>query len=95
MLDMVFTFEHMWQDEEPGRGKWALRDLHLPDLKASLARWQTGLAEVGWNSLYWENHDQPRVVSRWGRRRRAPRDLGQDVGDRAAPAPRHAVRLPG
>jgi oligo-1,6-glucosidase len=66
MLDMVFTFEHMWQDEEPGRGKWALRDLHLPDLKASLARWQTGLAEVGWNSLYWENHDQPRVVSRWG-----------------------------
>ncbi len=66
MLDMVFTFEHMWQDEEPGRGKWALRDLHLPDLKGCLARWQSGLADVGWNSLYWENHDQPRVMSRWG-----------------------------
>ena len=65
-LDMVFTFEHMWQDEEPGQGKWALKPLHLPDLKGSLARWQTGLADVGWNSLYWENHDQPRVVSRFG-----------------------------
>jgi oligo-1,6-glucosidase len=66
MLDMVFTFEHLWQDEEPGRGKWALREQRLPDLKRSLARWQDGLRDVGWNSLYWENHDQPRVISRWG-----------------------------
>jgi oligo-1,6-glucosidase len=65
-LDMVFSFEHLWQDEQPGQGKWALRPLHLPDLKGVLARWQTGLADVGWNSLYWENHDQPRVVSRFG-----------------------------
>jgi oligo-1,6-glucosidase len=65
-LDMVFSFEHLWQDEQPGQGKWALRPLHLPDLKRVLARWQTGLADVGWNSLYWENHDQPRVVSRFG-----------------------------
>ena len=38
----------------------------LRDLKASLGRWQAGLADVGWNSLYWNNHDQPRVVSRFG-----------------------------
>lgn len=65
-LDMVFQFEHMGLDEQPGRGKWALKALHLPDLKASLARWQTGLEGRGWNSLYWNNHDQPRIVSRWG-----------------------------
>src|SRR5690606_21724303 len=40
--------------------------LDLRDLKASLGRWQAGLADAGWNSLYWNNHDQPRVVSRFG-----------------------------
>jgi len=64
-LDMVFQFEHMWIDEGPGH-KFDPVPLRLPDLKASLARWQEGLAEVGWNSLYWDNHDQPRIVSRWG-----------------------------
>jgi oligo-1,6-glucosidase len=63
-LDMVFTFEHMRVDR-PGGVKWQAQPLHLPDLKANLARWQDGLAD-GWNSLYWNNHDQPRVVSRWG-----------------------------
>ena len=42
------------------------RPLRLRDLKASFGRWQAGLADVGWNSLYWDNHDQPRVVSRFG-----------------------------
>jgi oligo-1,6-glucosidase len=65
-LDMVFTFEHVGLDEVPGQGKWALRDVPLPVLKANLAAWQIGLADVGWNSLYWDNHDQPRVVSRFG-----------------------------
>ncbi len=64
-VDMVFQFEHMWLDQGPG-GKFDVRPLHLPDLKASLGRWQAGLADVGWNSLYWDNHDQPRVVSRFG-----------------------------
>jgi oligo-1,6-glucosidase len=40
--------------------------LRLTDLKATLTRWQAGLATTGWNSLYWNNHDQPRVVSRFG-----------------------------
>ncbi|MPV36485.1 glycoside hydrolase family 13 protein [Georgenia subflava] len=64
-LDMVFTFEHMGLDHGAG-GKWSLQPLHLPDLKANLAAWQEGLADAGWNSLYWNNHDQPRIVSRWG-----------------------------
>jgi oligo-1,6-glucosidase len=43
-----------------------VQPFRLRDLKASFGRWQAGLAERGWNSLYWDNHDQPRIVSRWG-----------------------------
>jgi oligo-1,6-glucosidase len=63
-VDMVFQFEHVGLDQ--GRSKFDVRPLRLTDLKASLGRWQAGLADVGWNSLYWNNHDQPRVVSRFG-----------------------------
>lgn len=65
-LNMVFQFEHMDVDSQPGKGKWALKPLHLPDLKASLSHWQTALYGKGWNSLYWCNHDQPRAISRFG-----------------------------
>ena len=67
-LDMVFQFEHMDVDTRHGTpdGKWALKPLELPALKTILNRWQYGLAERGWNSLYWCNHDQPRPVSRFG-----------------------------
>ncbi|SMO83998.1 alpha-glucosidase [Propioniciclava tarda] len=65
-LNMVFTFEHMGLDMQPGFDKFVLKPLHLPDLKKNLASWQEGLAEEGWNSLYWDNHDQPRAVSRFG-----------------------------
>jgi oligo-1,6-glucosidase len=64
-IDMVFQFEHVSLDQGPG-GKWDIQPLRLKDLKASLGRWQAGLAERGWNSLYWDNHDQPRAVSRFG-----------------------------
>ena len=63
-LDMVFQFEHVWLDR--GASKWDVQPLRLRDLKATLGRWQAGLADVGWNSLYWSNHDQPRSVSRFG-----------------------------
>jgi len=63
-VDMVFQFEHVSLDQ--GDGKWDLRPLELTALKHSLGRWQEGLAESGWNSLYWNNHDQPRAVSRFG-----------------------------
>ena len=63
-VDMVFQFEHVGLDQGPS--KWDVRPLRLRDLKASFGRWQAGLADVGWNSLYWDNHDQPRAVSRFG-----------------------------
>jgi oligo-1,6-glucosidase len=63
-LDMVFQFDHVWADR--GSDPWQLMPLKLTNLKAILGRWQAGLAELGWNSLYWNNHDQPRVVSRYG-----------------------------
>ncbi|TQL01185.1 alpha-glucosidase [Cellulomonas sp. SLBN-39] len=64
-LDMIFTFEHVGLDHGPG-GKFDPVPLDLRELKATMARWQTGLQDVGWNALYWDNHDQPRVVSRFG-----------------------------
>jgi oligo-1,6-glucosidase len=63
-VDMVFQFEHVGVDQ--GATKWDVHPLELRDLKASFGRWQAGLAERGWNSLYWNNHDQPRIVSRFG-----------------------------
>jgi len=63
-LDMVFQFEHAELDR--GRQRWVHRPLDLRDLKESLGRWQRGLAETGWNSLYLSNHDQARLVSRYG-----------------------------
>ncbi len=64
MLDMVFQFEHVGIDQ--GNGKWDELPFDLLKLKESLGYWQTQLGEAGWNSLYWNNHDQPRIVSRWG-----------------------------
>jgi oligo-1,6-glucosidase len=63
-LDMVFQFQHVQLDI--GATKFDLLPLKLPDLKAAMADWQLGLAERGWNSLYFGNHDQPRSVSRFG-----------------------------
>ncbi|MEC0241510.1 alpha-glucosidase [Paenibacillus dokdonensis] len=64
-LQMVFQFEHM--DVDSGaEGKWDLVPWTLPKLREVLHKWQTGLAEDGWNSLYLNNHDQPRMVSRFG-----------------------------
>ena len=93
---MVFTFEHVGLDQEPGLGKWALqRRCRCRCSRRNLA-WQAGLADVGWNSLYWDNHDQPRAVSRFGDDSPEHRVASaKTLGDRAAPAPRHAVRLPG
>ncbi len=64
-LNMVFQFEHMDIDAGP-RGKWDIRPLRLTELKAVLSKWQEKLHNRGWNSLYLNNHDQPRMVSRFG-----------------------------
>ena len=65
-LNMVFQFEHMDVDSNEKAGKWTTRKMDLRDLKKILTRWQKGLQDIAWNSLYWENHDQPRSVSRFG-----------------------------
>ncbi len=64
-VNMVFTFEHMDLDSGPG-GKWDVQPFNLQKLKENFTKWQVALHEKGWNSLYWNNHDQPRVVSRFG-----------------------------
>ena len=64
VFSMVFQFEQMCLDHEAD--KWVPKAMALPELKASIARWQQGLHGCGWNSLFWDNHDLPRIVSRWG-----------------------------
>lgn len=64
-LNMVFQFEHM--DLDGGETfKWNLKKIKLTELKAVMSKWQTELYEKAWNSLYWCNHDQPRMLSRMG-----------------------------
>ncbi len=65
-LSMVFQFEHIQLDSVPGATKWDLAPLSLPALKRCFERWQHGLFGQGWNSLFLDNHDLPRIVSRWG-----------------------------
>ena len=65
-LSMVFQFQHICLDQEPGKDKWDMIPLELPKLKACLDHWQQELHGKGWNSLFFNNHDLPRIVSRWG-----------------------------
>jgi oligo-1,6-glucosidase len=77
-VHMVFQFQHMGIDR--GASKWDVLPFDVRRLKDTLGLWQEGLADVGWNSLYWNNHDQPRVVSRFGddgeHRERSAKALG-------------------
>lgn len=65
-LSMVFQFEHMVLDEQPGKDKWDLRELPFVEFKKVFTKWQTELYGKGWNSLFLCNHDLPRIVSRFG-----------------------------
>lgn len=67
-LNMIFTFEHMNIDRvaDSVNRKWALKPFDLRKLKKIMSKWQEVLEGHGWNALYFENHDQPRVISRWG-----------------------------
>lgn len=65
-FSMVFQFEHICLDNQEGKEKWDLIPLPFLKLKNVLAHWQTELYNCGWNSLFWDNHDLPRIVSRWG-----------------------------
>ncbi|MCR5824977.1 MAG: alpha-glucosidase C-terminal domain-containing protein, partial [Oscillospiraceae bacterium] len=74
-LSMVFQFEHMSADFHPTLGRYAAQCKNLPRLKEVMSRWQRELDGVAWNSLYWDNHDQPRIVSRYGSESEAYREL--------------------
>lgn len=63
-LNMVFHFEHM--DVDADVTKWSDKKIVLSEMKSVLSKWQYGLDGTAWNSLFWENHDQPRSVSRYG-----------------------------
>lgn len=65
-LSMVFQFEHIGLDEQPGKPKWDTRPLDFIKLKQVFTKWQLALDGDGWNSLFWNNHDIPRIVSSWG-----------------------------
>ncbi len=65
-LDMIFQFEQMLLDQVSGEQKWDLKPLELKQLKQAFAKWQKALEGKGWNSLFWNSHDLPRIVSRWG-----------------------------
>lgn len=67
-LNMVFQFDHvtLTMNDDPRIGKWNDQPVKLVDLKKSLSKWQKALDGKGWNSLYWNNHDRARVVSRFG-----------------------------
>ncbi|WP_237199184.1 glycoside hydrolase family 13 protein [Rothia nasimurium] len=67
-LHMIFHFEHMGLDSDPdtGMGKWSRKPVELTEMKDILNTWQTELDGKAWGSLYWNNHDQPRVISRFG-----------------------------
>lgn len=65
-FSMVFQFEHSFLDQQPGKEKWDLAPLDFIQLKKVMEKWQKALYGRGWNSLFWNNHDLPRIVSRWG-----------------------------
>jgi oligo-1,6-glucosidase len=65
-LSMVFQFEHITITHDPKEGKWKPRPFDLIEFKRVITKWQTELADTGWNSLFWNNHDLPRAVSKYG-----------------------------
>ncbi len=65
-LSMVFQFEHVTQGWDPTHGKWTTKPFDLVGFKRVMDKWQLALADDGWNSLFWSNHDLPRAVSKYG-----------------------------
>ncbi|KHA77602.1 hypothetical protein NC77_17530 [Janthinobacterium lividum] len=65
-LSMVFQFEHITMTHDTKEGKWKPRPFNLIEFKQIISKWQTELADTGWNSLFWNNHDLPRAVSKYG-----------------------------
>jgi len=64
-LSMIFNFSHILLDQD-GDEKWDYKSINLIDLKRNFENRQQGLYQKGWDALFWNNHDLPRIVSRWG-----------------------------
>lgn len=65
-VSMIFQFEHIQMSWDNEHGKWKPVPFKLTSLKEIFNKWQTGLGDNGWNSLFWNNHDLPRAVSKYG-----------------------------
>ena len=65
-FSMIFQFEHILLDQQEGKEKWDLAPFPFMKFKEIIGKWQKELYKCGWNSLFWNNHDLPRIVSRWG-----------------------------
>ncbi|MGQ7366775.1 glycoside hydrolase family 13 protein [Streptococcus suis] len=74
-FSMIFQFEHVGLDQQEGKEKWDLAPLDPARLHKVLSKWQTELVGKGWNSLFWNNHDLPRAISRFGDDRPVFREL--------------------
>ncbi len=74
-LNMIFQFDHMSTEYEDGVGRYGINRIKLPALKKAMNKWEVGLEGYAWNSLYWDNHDQPRAVSRFGNDSKEVREL--------------------
>lgn len=94
-LSMVFQFAHCILDQQPGKEKWDLAPLSLVELKKVFEKWQTGLYQKGWNSLFWDNHDLPRAVSRYGDDGMYRELSSENAGDNPPRYAGHAIYLSG
>lgn len=65
-LSMIFQFEHISMSWHPQQGKWQPIPFDLVKFKEIISKWQNALAHEGWNALFWNNHDLPRTVSKYG-----------------------------
>ena len=94
-FSMVFQFEHIMLDQEEGKEKWDTIPLNMVKLKKCLAKWQNTLYQTGWNSLFMNNHDLPRIVSRWGNDGKYRKRVGKNAGDNASWNAGNSLHLPG
>ena len=69
-------------DQEEGKEKWDTIPLNMVKLKKCLAKWQNTLYQTGWNSLFMNNHDLPRIVSRWGNDGKYRKESAKNAGDK-------------
>lgn len=76
-FSMIFQFDHMKIDWDDQLGKWKPKPLDFVQLKKGLSHWQNEMMDKGWNSLFWNNHDMPRIISRWDDDQKSPKEAAK------------------